>query len=108
MGRMIILLQITLLIQGILGASFFAEEATNQFLRLKRQAFSGHFWEPTPTESSWASTMTNQVSETWRSLMNSVEYYLNLRSEHSSYSSSEIGKHIKSYVDELWPWESNH
>ncbi|KAM4045050.1 uncharacterized protein C3orf85 homolog [Anomaloglossus baeobatrachus] len=107
MGRVIILLHISLLIQGILGASFFAEEATNQFLRLKRQAFSRHFWEPAPTESSWTSTITNQVSETWRSLANSVEYYLNLRSEDSSYSSG-IGKHIKSYVDELWPWESNH
>ncbi|KAM3933193.1 uncharacterized protein C3orf85 homolog [Leptodactylus fuscus] len=108
MGRVIILLLITLLIQGLLGASFFSEEATNQFLRLKRQAFSRHFWEPAPSESSWTSTITDQASETWRSLVNTVQYYLNLQSDHSSYSPSEIGKHVKSYVNDLWPWDSNY
>ncbi|XP_044143959.1 uncharacterized protein C3orf85 homolog [Bufo gargarizans] len=109
MGRiLILLLQISLLLQGILGASFFSDEATNQFLRLKRQAFSRHFWEPAPLESSWASTITDQVSETWRSLVNSIQYYLNMESDCSSYSSAKIRQHMKSYVDELWPWESNH
>ncbi|XP_075709590.1 uncharacterized protein C3orf85 homolog [Rhinoderma darwinii] len=108
MGRVVILLlQILFLMQGILGASFFSEEATNQFLRLKRQAFSRHFWEPAPSENSWTSTVTEQASETWRSLVNSVQYYLNLDLVHSSYSPSEIGRHMKSYVDDLWPWESN-
>ncbi|XP_069827602.1 uncharacterized protein C3orf85 homolog [Dendropsophus ebraccatus] len=107
MGRIIILLQVSLLMQGILGASFFSEETTNQFLRLKRQAFSRHFWEPAPTESSWTSTITDQARDTWRSLVNSVQYFLNLKFDHSSYSSN-IGKHMKSYVNEFWPWESNH
>ncbi|XP_056416628.1 uncharacterized protein C3orf85 homolog isoform X2 [Hyla sarda] len=108
MSRIVILLQICLLMQGILGASFFTEEATNQFLRLKRQAFSRHFWEPAHSERSWASTITDQASETWQSLVNSVQYYANLELDHSSYSASEIGKHMKSYVNELWPWDSNH
>ncbi|KAG8588796.1 hypothetical protein GDO81_006105 [Engystomops pustulosus] len=108
MGRLVILLQILILIQGIVGASLFSEEATNQFLRLKRQAFSRHFWEPAPSESSWTSTITDQASEIWRSMVNSVQHYLNPESGHSSYTPSEIGKFMDSVVGKLWPWQSNH
>ncbi|XP_075051665.1 uncharacterized protein C3orf85 homolog [Mixophyes fleayi] len=103
----IILVHLFLLIQGILGAPFFSEEATNQFLRLKRQAFSRHFWEPDPSANSWGSTITEEASDTWRSLINSVHYYLNLETGRSSYHPSAIGNQVKAYIGVLWPWESN-
>ncbi|XP_063810861.1 uncharacterized protein C3orf85 homolog isoform X2 [Pseudophryne corroboree] len=103
----IILFHLFLSIQGILGAPFFTEEAANQFLRLKRQAFSKHFWEPDLSETTWVSTITQEASDTWRSLLNSAQYYLSLEPADSSYYPSAIGNQLKVYIGVFWPWESN-
>ncbi|XP_072278195.1 uncharacterized protein C3orf85 homolog [Pyxicephalus adspersus] len=98
------LLQFYILIQGIRGYSFFSEEATNQFLKLKRQAFSNHFWEP--SEDSWSSKMTEKASDTWKSLVNLARYYLNMESPYSSHYHSTIGNQVKDYMNKLWHSEN--
>ncbi|KAM5180704.1 uncharacterized protein C3orf85 homolog [Mantella aurantiaca] len=109
MGHAVIkLLQFYILTQGILGYSFFSEEATNQFLKLKRQAFSKHFWEPNQSESSWSSKITEKASDTWRSLVNLARYYLNMESAYSFHYPSNIGNQVKDYMSVLWPSENKH
>ncbi|XP_073472195.1 uncharacterized protein C3orf85 homolog [Aquarana catesbeiana] len=109
MGHAVImLLQFYILIQGSLGYSFFSEEAQNQFLKLKRQAFSKHFWEPNHSEISWSSKMTEKASDTWKSLVNLARYYLNIESTYASHYSPNIGNQVKDYMSVLWPFESKH
>ncbi|XP_068121597.1 uncharacterized protein C3orf85 homolog [Hyperolius riggenbachi] len=108
MGRAIIMfLQLLILIQGILGAAFFTEEATNQFLKLKRQAFSKHFWEPNPIESSWSSQIAEMASDTWKSMMDAAHYYLNMESaDLSNYPTTR--EKMKAYIGAFWPSENKY
>ncbi|KAM4701805.1 uncharacterized protein C3orf85 homolog [Discoglossus pictus] len=89
---------LAVVLQGALSFPFFSEEAANQFLRLKRQAYSQHFWEPSDSENSWSSAITEQTREAWNALRNTAQYYMNL----GSYQPSAVGNQVRDYINFLW------
>ncbi|KAE8623800.1 hypothetical protein XENTR_v10005736 [Xenopus tropicalis] len=90
------------IIKGILGAPFFAEEATNQFLRLKRQAFSQHLWEPNNVENSLMSSINEQASQILNTWRNSAQYYVDVIKDVMNPSSYAIRSQVKDYMNFWW------
>ncbi|XP_053560729.1 uncharacterized protein C3orf85 homolog [Bombina bombina] len=85
-------------LQGALSFPFFSEETANQFLRLKRQAYSQHFWEPNYSENSWGTALSEQTRGTWNSFRNTAQYYIDL----VSYHPSAVGNQVRDYINLLW------
>ncbi|KAG8451322.1 hypothetical protein GDO86_003510 [Hymenochirus boettgeri] len=84
-------------LQGVLGAPFVSEEAATQFLRLKRQAFSQHFWEPENV-----STLTDQAAQTLNNFKHSAEYYIGTVIDGFNTGSSAVGSEVRHYINYLW------
>ncbi|XP_041437121.1 uncharacterized protein C3orf85-like [Xenopus laevis] len=90
------------MLKGILGAPFFAEEATHQFLRLKRQAFSQHLWEPNNVENSFMSTINEQASQILNTWRHSAQYYVDAMKDLINPSSYAVRSQVSDYVNFWW------
>ncbi|PKU44897.1 hypothetical protein llap_4796 [Limosa lapponica baueri] len=67
--------------KGVLGAPFLTEESANQFIRLKRQIpYSQNYWDPSSSQNAWGYTLAEQVTESWTSLRDTAQYYMDLGS----------------------------
>ncbi|XP_064932044.1 uncharacterized protein C3orf85 homolog isoform X2 [Columba livia] len=79
--KMFQILVSALLFTGVLGAPFLTEESANQFIRLKRQIpYSLNYWDPSSSQNTWGYSMAEQVSETWKALKDTAQYYMDLGS----------------------------
>ncbi|XP_025968155.1 uncharacterized protein C3orf85 homolog isoform X2 [Dromaius novaehollandiae] len=89
-----------LLFTGVLGAPFLTEESANQFIRLKRQMpYSQSDWDPSSSQNTWGYTVAEQVSESWTSLRNTAQYYMDLVS--SAFDPSIARDNIRFFMDML-------
>ncbi|XP_061863187.1 uncharacterized protein C3orf85 homolog [Colius striatus] len=87
-------------ISGVLGAPFLTEESANQFIRLKRQIpYSQNYWDPSSGQNTWVYALTKQVSESWKALRETAQYYMDLGS--SALEPSIASNNIRSYMDML-------
>ncbi|XP_069889911.1 uncharacterized protein C3orf85 homolog [Dipodomys merriami] len=62
----------------VLGAPFLLEDPANQFLRLKRHAYSQDCWDPDHSPNGWRLTLADQAQEIWASLKTIVHYYMDM------------------------------
>ncbi|XP_053826739.1 uncharacterized protein C3orf85 homolog isoform X2 [Vidua macroura] len=74
-------------VSSALGAPFLAEESANQFMRLKRHIpYSLSYWDSSSRQNTWAYTVAEQISESWATLRETAQYYMDL--DHFSFDPS--------------------
>ncbi|KAM9388235.1 LOW QUALITY PROTEIN: uncharacterized protein C3orf85 homolog [Phaethornis superciliosus] len=87
-------------ISGILGAPLLTEESANQFIWFKQhKPYSQTYWDSSSSQNSWGHTAAKTVSESWTTLRDTAQYYMDLGS--FAFEPSAANNSTRSYMDML-------